>query len=197
MKSKALVLVASLLIFVLVLGAVGTKLAIAEAIQATWGTPIDLPSETVDQQTVEKAGEKYGAIILFHASSASWSIQDLMNRAMADTVSEIQKQGRTPLYVKAEVESPSCAVGLWCSYDIKVTIQYQTPQNQQSIIAYIILAIIIAVIAYLSYLNLTKIVEALHYIAENPILQGFSYLIALVLLAAIIGTVILWRRRQS
>jgi len=197
MKPKSLTLFSTMIILILVLGANGTKLAVAETIQATWGTPVDLPSEQVDQQTVEQAGEKYGAVILFHASSWSWAIQDLMNRAMSETVKELQDQSRTPLYVHAQVENQSCPLSAWCDYDVRVTVHYQTPQNQQIVQALIILAVVIAIIVALAYLVLTKIDETIHFIVEHP-LEGMTYVGALGAMAvAVLAVVILVRRRRN
>jgi hypothetical protein len=119
-----------------------------------------------------------------------------MNRAMSETVTEVQNQGRTPLYVKAQVENMSCLLNAWCDYDVRVTIHYQTPENQQFIQALIILAVVIAIIVALAYLVLTKIDETLHFIVQNPV-EGITYVGALGVMAlAVLAVITLVRRKR-
>ncbi len=178
------------------MGIAGVKIVLAESLIVAWGEPVPLSRQIVDEQAVLEAGQKYGMLLLFSASSFEMKIMEVLSGIVSDTVESVTDEGYTPLYVYAQAENVSCNLLIWCSYDVRVNVDFEVPENQESISPIIILAIVIAIIAILVYLTFEKIAETVKYIIEHP-LEAAGILLPVAVIVGSLTLLVIIRSRKK
>ena len=197
MKSKALVLVFSFLV-ILLLGSPGVKYVIADQIyQASWGTPVELASITVSKDTVVKGDTSYGAVTIYSAAGWQWDIQKTVDKTVTDAVKGLNEKGYTPIYAKAQAENVTCSLNVYCNYGVRLTTQFHTPKNLQDIETIILIIIILIIIAILFYLVYKGIADIVQYLTQNPVWTALLLIAAILFSIAIIVVVYFNRKKSS